>query len=79
MHPLKILVSVALVLCLQSTFAATCSVEDDELRVSGASQCLLMRRFGTGTPDVMLVWLHGDVSAGGAGGRPFSSSLARMW
>ncbi len=65
MHAVRILVSMALVVCSQSTFAATCSAEDYELKVSGASQCLLMRRFGASDPDVMVVWLHGDVSSGG--------------
>jgi pimeloyl-ACP methyl ester carboxylesterase len=57
--------SIALAACSQSTLAATCSPEDYERKVSGASQCLLMRRFGASDPDVMIVWLHGDVSSGG--------------
>lgn len=46
-------------------FAATCDAEDFVTRVSGDSQCLVMRQFGDVRPDVLLVWLHGDVSAGG--------------
>ena len=34
--------------------------------MSGAAQCLVMRRFGdAAAPDALVVWLHGDVSAGG--------------
>ena len=54
----------ALAAPLHSAMAATCVNEDHEVRVSGASQCLLMRRFGSLDPDVMVVWLHGDVSSG---------------
>ncbi len=46
-------------------YAAECDAADFELRVSGTQQCLVMRRFGTTQPDVMVVWLHGDVSSGG--------------
>jgi len=45
--------------------ASPCETEDFESRVSGDSQCLMMRRFGVADPEVMLVWLHGDVSSGG--------------
>lgn len=45
--------------------AATCAHDDFETHVSGASQCLLMRRFGSPKPTTLLVWLHGDVSSGG--------------
>jgi pimeloyl-ACP methyl ester carboxylesterase len=56
---------ILLAACSQSTPAAPCSPEDYELKVTGASQCLLMRRFGASDPDVMIVWLHGDVTSGG--------------
>lgn len=46
-------------------FAATCENEDFTTRVSGASECLLMRRFGPERPATLLVWLHGNVSTGG--------------
>lgn len=49
----------------QACPANTCEVDDFESKVSGVSQCLVMRRFGTTDPEVMLVWLHGDVSSGG--------------
>lgn len=48
--------------------AAPCESEDFENRVSGASTCLLIKRFGvteTGAAQAMLIWLHGDVSSGG--------------
>jgi pimeloyl-ACP methyl ester carboxylesterase len=45
--------------------ANTCQAEDFTRRVSGESQCLLMRAYGSQTPKVLLVWLHGDLGAGG--------------
>ena len=74
MRTYRILMLVVLAACSQSTLAATCSAEDYELKVSGASQCLLMRRFGASDPDVMIVWLHGDVSSGGPANYHFASA-----
>lgn len=52
--------------CLSSQAnAATCENENFENRVSGADQCLVMRRYGTTEPQTMVVWLHGDISSGG--------------
>jgi len=62
----KFLLAILSLLASQMAFAALCESEDFEQTVSGASQCLLMRRFGTLTPDTLVVWLHGDVSSGGA-------------
>jgi pimeloyl-ACP methyl ester carboxylesterase len=45
--------------------AAPCPNEDFETTVSGQDGCLLMRRYGSATPETMLVWLHGNVSTGG--------------
>lgn len=45
--------------------ADPCTQDDFEQSVSGREQCLRMRRFGDLQPDALLVWLHGDVSAGG--------------
>lgn len=45
--------------------AAPCRNEDFETTVSGQDECLLMRRYGSVTPETMLVWLHGNVSSGG--------------
>jgi len=48
--------------------ASPCEAEDFETRVSGTSTCLLIKRYGVSEPSsaqAMLVWLHGDISAGG--------------
>lgn len=45
--------------------ADTCSAEDFKRRVSGESQCLLMRAYGSPAPKTLVVWLHGDLGAGG--------------
>ena len=45
--------------------AAPCESEDFETKVSGNSECLLMRRYGSNTPKTLIVWLHGNVSTGG--------------
>jgi dienelactone hydrolase len=38
---------------------------DFTTRIKGVSETLVMKRFGSDTPSVMIVWIHGDVSAGG--------------
>lgn len=43
---------------------APCSGEDFETRVSGESECLLMRRYGPTEPSAMVVWLHGNMTSG---------------
>jgi predicted esterase len=48
-----------------SAFAAPCETDDFEAKVTGLSQCLLIRRYGPTDPAVLVVWLHGDVSSGG--------------
>ena len=60
--------------CFGHAFAATCTAEDYETKVSGASQCLLMRRFGPAEADTLVVWLHGDISAGGPATYHFESA-----
>lgn len=45
-------------------WAAVCDKEDFETRVSGVSECLLMRRYGTEEPAAMVVWLHGNLTSG---------------
>lgn len=62
---IKPMLIAASLLFAQSSSAAVCEAETFETNVSGEEQCLLMRRFGDVQPDTMLVWLHGDVSAGG--------------
>jgi pimeloyl-ACP methyl ester carboxylesterase len=52
-------------LCASAAVAAPCAAQDFETQVSGESHCLLMRRYGPQNPDVMVVWLHGNVSTGG--------------
>ena len=45
-----------------------CQGEDFETKVTGVSECLIMRRYGftgSSSPRTMLVWLHGDLSTGG--------------
>jgi pimeloyl-ACP methyl ester carboxylesterase len=75
----KFLLAVLTLLASQMAFAEVCENEDFELKVSGASQCLLMRRFGTPTPDTLVVWLHGDVSSGGPANYhfPYAQQLAQ--
>src|SRR4029434_3722448 len=53
-------------------FAEPCGTETSETKVTGVSQCLLMRRYGTAQPTAMIVWLHGDVSSGGPANYHFS-------
>jgi pimeloyl-ACP methyl ester carboxylesterase len=55
-------------------FAATCSAEDFDTRVSGQSQCLVMRRFGAVEPESLIVWLHGDVGSGGPANYHFAAA-----
>jgi predicted esterase len=54
-----------LLLAASGVRAAPCAMEDFETKVSGVSECLLMRRYGSAKPGVMIVWLHGNVSSGG--------------
>lgn len=65
MNPINTALLTALIAFTQISFADTCKTEDFETHVSGTDQCLIMRRFGDEKPDVMMVWLHGDVSSGG--------------
>jgi hypothetical protein len=48
-----------------SAYAAPCTPEDFETKVTGVSHCLLMRRYGPAEPGAIVIWLHGDVSSGG--------------
>ncbi len=59
------LIVLALLLGLSGVRAATCEHEDFDTRVSGESECLLMRRFGAVEPAAMVVWLHGNITSGG--------------
>ena len=62
-HPWFI-ATLLLAACVGNGSAAPCAADDDT-HVTGVSQCLLMRRFGSAEPKTMIVWLHGDVSSGG--------------
>jgi poly(3-hydroxybutyrate) depolymerase len=58
---------IALLLLIQIptiALAEPCSKDDFETKVTGVSQCLLMRRYGAMEPNTMIVWLHGDISSG---------------
>jgi pimeloyl-ACP methyl ester carboxylesterase len=57
--------AVAFLAAASPASADPCATDDFETRVTGVSQCLLMRRYGPADPDAMAVWLHGDVSSGG--------------
>lgn len=48
-----------------AALGAPCAAEDFAIRVSGESECLIMRRYGPTEPKTMIVWLHGNVSTGG--------------
>jgi pimeloyl-ACP methyl ester carboxylesterase len=72
----RIVLALALVMLTQDALAATCATDDFERHVSGVSQCLLMRRFGASEPDSMVVWIHGDASAGGPANTHFAIAEA---
>ena len=59
------LTALFVVLTATSAYAAPCETEDFDTKVTGVSQCLLMRRYGLTEPTAIVVWLHGDVSSGG--------------
>ncbi|MDD5285951.1 MAG: alpha/beta hydrolase [Desulfuromonadaceae bacterium] len=63
---MKFLVSTILLLITATgAVGAGCKEENYETKVSGYSECLLMRRYGSTTPATMVVWLHGNISTGG--------------
>ncbi len=59
------LTALFVVLGATNAYAAPCEAEDFETKVTGVSQCLLIRRYGPAEPMAIVVWLHGDVSSGG--------------
>lgn len=62
----ELLIQILLLLSISaSAYADTCVTDDYNVFVSGKDQCLVIRKFGTEKPKVMVVWLHGDVSSGG--------------
>jgi len=58
-------IAALLLLAALDCFAAPCKHEDFDVHVSARSECLLMRRYGAADPATMIVWIHGNVSAGG--------------
>lgn len=60
-----LLATLSLLAATTGASAAPCAQEDYETRVSGESECLLMRRYGPTRPATLVVWLHGNVSTGG--------------
>jgi pimeloyl-ACP methyl ester carboxylesterase len=54
-----------LLVAVTGAFGAPCEMEDFETRVSGGSECLLMRRYGPAKPTTMIIWLHGNITSGG--------------
>jgi predicted esterase len=67
MTGIKILVIVMLsvIIIASPVFADPCSTEISDTKVTGVSQCLLIKQHGPIDPTTILIWLHGDVSAGG--------------
>jgi pimeloyl-ACP methyl ester carboxylesterase len=60
-----VVVLMALLTLSVDALASPCESEDFETKVSGNSECLLMRRYGSVDPRALIVWLHGNVSEGG--------------
>lgn len=69
---MKVFLAIALLLVSFGSRAEPCANADDQTRVTGVSQCLLTRHFGPLAAENLLVWLHGDVSSGGAANYHFS-------
>lgn len=70
-----VLLVIGLILSAQ-TAAAPCVAEDYQTKVSGESECLLMRRYGANEPETLLVWLHGNISTGGPANSHFKLAEA---
>jgi pimeloyl-ACP methyl ester carboxylesterase len=64
----------ALADCVSTMMAAPCEPEDFETKITGVSQCLLIRRYGSTEPTTILAWLHGDMSSGGPASYHFFSA-----
>lgn len=76
MMRLCLLLSMLVVIGSIDAIAAPCDDEDFQTRVSGQSECLLMRRYGPSAPDTLVVWLHGNVSTGGPANSHFKLAEA---
>lgn len=67
----------AVLLMLSFGVAATpCETEDFLTKVSGGSECLVMRRYGSSDPSTLVVWLHGNISTGGPANSHFKLAEA---
>lgn len=62
---MKALLAISLLLASLAANAEPCANPNDETRITGTSQCLLYRHYGPANAENLLVWLHGDGSAGG--------------
>jgi predicted esterase len=60
----ELLTALLAALVLPCARAAPCATDDFETQVTGVSQCLVMRRYGSTEPTAMVVWLHGDAPPG---------------
>ncbi|MBI4763620.1 MAG: alpha/beta fold hydrolase [Deltaproteobacteria bacterium] len=61
----SLLIVLYLLLISVGAYAAPCEREDFETRVSGGTECLLMRRYGSLKPTTMVLWIHGNITSGG--------------
>jgi pimeloyl-ACP methyl ester carboxylesterase len=61
----RMAVALLVIIIASSAFAEPCSTEISDTKVTGVSQCLLIKQYGPADPTVLLIWLHGDVSDGG--------------
>jgi pimeloyl-ACP methyl ester carboxylesterase len=63
---MNLLIAILMLLATVSgACGAPCEIEDFETKISGESECLLMRRYGSTKPTTMIIWLHGNITSGG--------------
>jgi len=60
-HTFRFVATLALAIGTNAA-AAPCDPEDPRSQVSGIEQCLVLRQYGSQQPEVMVVWLHGNIS-----------------
>lgn len=61
----SLLCTIGTAVCSGWAAAGPCEIDDFETRVSAGGECLAMSRFGTLAPASMVVWIHGNATAGG--------------
>lgn len=74
-----LVVLASLLLGAASAGAAPCADESPTARLTGGGECLIVRSFGAapkGAPPILVVVLHGDVSAGGPANYHFPIAAA---